>query len=156
VNRGVLAAQYNIVFLLNTDVEVKEGCFNFLLPHFKDRSVFAVGANADWTLGIGRFINGYLDISSPKKIKKNTKEAQISFWVSGGHAAFDRRKWIELGGIDALYAPFYFEETDLCYRAWKRGYKILWEPKARVLHKHEESVIRKHFSQKYISFIEIN
>jgi len=153
VNRGVKVAQYNIVFLLNTDVEVKDGCFDYLLPNFDDPNVFAVGANADWTLGIGRFINGYLDISSPKKVKKNIKEAQISFWVSGGHAAFDRQKWIELGGIDTLYAPFYFEETDLCYRAWKRGYKVLWEPKARVLHKHEESVIRKHFSQKYINFI---
>jgi len=153
VNRGVKVAQYNIVFLLNTDVEVKDGCFDYLLPNFDDPNVFAVGANADWTLGIGRFINGYLDISSPKKVKKNIKEAQISFWVSGGHAAFDRQKWIKLGGIDTLYAPFYFEETDLCYRAWKRGYKVLWEPKARVLHKHEESVIRKHFSPKYVNFI---
>ena len=153
VNKGVKAAQYNVVFLLNTDVEVKDKCFDYLLPHFDDENVFAVGANADWTLGIGRFINGYLDISSPQKVKKTTREAQISFWTSGGHTAFDRQKWIKLGGIDTLYAPFYFEETDLCYRAWKRGYKVLWEPKAKVLHKHEESVIRKHFSQEYINFI---
>ena len=153
VNRGVAKAQYNIVFLLNTDVEVKEDCFDYLLPHFEKQDVFAVGANADWTLGIGRFVNGYLNISSPRKVSKKTRTPQKSFWVSGGHSAFDRQKWLALGGIDTLYAPFYFEETDLCYRAWKRGWQVLWEPRARVLHKHEESVIRKYFSPNYISFI---
>jgi len=153
VNRGVTEARYDVVFLLNTDVEVKEGCFDFLLPHFEKQDVFAVGANADWTLGVGRFVNGYLDISSPRKISKKTKTPKKSFWVSGGHSAFDRKKWLALAGIDTLYAPFYFEETDLCYRAWKRGWQVLWEPRARVLHKHEESVIRKHFSPNYISFI---
>ena len=153
VNRGIAKAQYDVVFLLNTDVEVKEDCFDYLLPHFEKQDVFAVGANADWTLGIGRFIDGYLDISLPREVSRETKTPQKSFWVSGGHSAFDRQKWLALGGIDTLYAPFYFEETDLCYRAWKRGWQVLWEPRARVLHKHEESVIRKYFSPNYISFI---
>lgn len=153
VNKGVKAARYDIVFLLNTDVEVKTGCFERLLPHFEKKDVFAVGANADWLLGWGQFINGYLDISSPKKIKKTCQKAQPSFWVSGGHSAFRKSLWEKLGGLDPLYAPFYFEETDLCYRAWKRGWQVLWEPKAPVLHKHEESVIRQNFSPRYISSI---
>jgi len=153
VNKGVKAARYDIVFLLNTDVEVKTGCFENLLPHFEKKDVFAAGANADWLVGRGQFINGYLDISSPKKIKKTCQEAQPSFWVSGGHSAFRKSLWEKLGGLDPLYAPFYFEETDLCYRGWKRGWRVLWEPKAPVLHKHEESVIRQNFSPRYISSI---
>ncbi len=153
VNKGVKEARYDIVFLLNTDVEVKMGCFEHLLPYFEKKDVFAVGANADWVVGRGQFINGYLDISSPKKIKKTCQEAQPSFWVSGGHSAFRKSLWEKLGGLDPLYAPFYFEETDLCYRAWKRGWRVLWEPKAAVLHKHEESVIRQNFSPRYISSI---
>lgn len=153
VNKGVKAARYDLVFLLNTDVEVKTGCFEHLLPHFEKKDVFAVGANADWLVGRGQFINGYFDISSPIKIKKTCQEAQPSFWVSGGHSAFRKSLWEKLGELDPLYAPFYFEETDLCYRAWKRGWRVLLEPKALVLHKHEESVIRQNFSPRYISFI---
>ena len=141
------------MFLLNTDVEVKTGCFEHLLPHFEKKDVFAAGANADWLVGRGQFINGYFDISSPKKIKRTCQEAQPSFWVSGGHSAFRKSLWEKLGGLDPLYAPFYFEETDLCYRAWKRGWRVLLEPKAPVLHKHEESVIRQNFSPRYISSI---
>ncbi|MGI6775797.1 MAG: glycosyltransferase family 2 protein [Patescibacteria group bacterium] len=153
VNRGVRAARYDIVFLLNTDVEAKTGCFEHILPHFEKKDVFGVGANADWLVGRGQFINGYFDISSPIKIKKTCQEAQPSFWVSGGHSAFRKNLWEKLGGLDPLYAPFYFEETDLCYRAWKRGWKVLLEPKAPVLHKHEESVIRQNFSPRHISSV---
>ena len=96
VNKGVRAARYDIVFLLNTDVEVKTGCFEHILPHFEKKDIFAVGANADWLVGRGQFINGYLDISSPKKIKKTCQEAQPSFWVSGGHSAFRKSLWKKL------------------------------------------------------------
>ncbi|PIS15284.1 hypothetical protein COT63_00685 [Candidatus Shapirobacteria bacterium CG09_land_8_20_14_0_10_38_17] len=153
VNKGVKAAQYNVVFLLNTDVVVKKGCFEAILSHFDEPDVFAVGANADWQLGIVSFKGGFFDISQPLKISRNTTKAQNSSWVSGGHSAFRKSIWQELGGIDILFSPFYFEETDLCYRAWKRGYRVLWEPKSRVDHRHEESVIRQNFSPDYINFI---
>ncbi len=153
VNQGVAVAKGKIVFLLNTDVVVEPGCFEALLPHFDQPDVFAVGANADWQLGIVSFKKGFFDISSPRRISPKEKRAQKSFWVSGGHAAFRKNIWQELGGIDGLFTPFYFEETDLCYRAWKRGYRVFWEPKARVDHRHEESVIRQNFSSDYIDFI---
>jgi GT2 family glycosyltransferase len=40
----------------------------------------------------------------------------------------------ELGGFDDLYGRFYLEDLDLCYRAWKRGWTCLIEPKSRVIH----------------------
>ncbi|MDD3532200.1 MAG: glycosyltransferase family 2 protein [Candidatus Shapirobacteria bacterium] len=153
VNQGAALAKGKFIFLLNTDVVVEAGCFEALLPHFDRPDVFAVGANADWHLGIVSFEKGFLDISFPKKISSRETRAQKSFWVSGGHALFRKSLWQELGGIDTLFAPFYFEETDLCYRAWKRGYRVLWEPKARVDHRHEESVIRQNFPSDYIDFI---
>ena len=35
---------------------------------------------------------------------------------------------------------FYWENIDLCYRATKRGYQILWEPESNVVHKHESTI----------------
>ena len=43
------------------------------------------------------------------------------FYGGGGSCAFDRQKLLELGGFDPLFAPFYLEDTDLSYLAWKRG-----------------------------------
>ena len=42
----------------------------------------------------------------------------------GGSSAFDRRKFLELGGFDTLLKPFYLEDTDLGYHgleAWLEG-----------------------------------
>jgi GT2 family glycosyltransferase len=48
---------------------------------------------------------------------------------------------------EKLFSPFYWEDVDLSYRALKRGFRLLWEPKAKVIH-HHESTIGK-ISRKY-------
>src|SRR5581483_2855029 len=58
------------------------------------------------------------------------------FWAGGGSCALGRRKFLQVGGFDSLYHPFYVEDTDLSYQAWKRGWKCLLAPASRVVHKH--------------------
>ena len=48
---------------------------------------------------------------------------------------------------EKLFAPFYWEDIDLSYRAQKRGYTVLWEPRARVDHIHESTISK--LSPKY-------
>ena len=71
------------------------------------------------------------------------------FYGGGGSCAFDRSKFLELGGFDELLAPFYLEDTDLGYLAWKRGWKVLYQPASVVYHEHR-GTIGKHFSDAYI------
>ncbi|HEY7549252.1 MAG TPA: glycosyltransferase, partial [Hyphomicrobiaceae bacterium] len=40
----------------------------------------------------------------------------------------------ELGGFDARYAPAYYEDTDLAFRVRQTGRKVLYQPKAVVVH----------------------
>jgi GT2 family glycosyltransferase len=65
------------------------------------------------------------------------------FWAGGGSCAFDRKKYLEIGGFDTLYHPFYVEDVDLSYQAWKRGWKCLLAPASRVVHKHRATSSRK-------------
>jgi glycosyltransferase involved in cell wall biosynthesis len=46
----------------------------------------------------------------------------------------------ELGGFDELLAPFYLEDTDLGYMAWKRGWKVLFQPRSMVWHEHRGTI----------------
>jgi glycosyltransferase involved in cell wall biosynthesis len=71
------------------------------------------------------------------------------FYPGGGSSAFDRRKFLELGAFDALLAPFYLEDTDLGYMAWKRGWKVLYEPRSIVYHEHR-GTIGKRFTRAQI------
>ncbi|MBI4058837.1 glycosyltransferase family 2 protein [Candidatus Microgenomates bacterium] len=150
VNKGVKAAQGDIIILLNTDVKPDKNLIKAILPHFNDEKVFGVSfAEEKFSWSRGLWKDGFIQHEPGERIN-NLHE---TFWISGGSGAFRKSIWDELGGLDEIYAPFYWEDVDLCYRALKRGYKLLWEPRAKVLHKHE-GTIGKYFSKSYVNFIQ--
>lgn len=149
VNAGVVRATGDIVVLLNTDVEPEHDFLALLLAHFVDPDVFAVGCleksiEGEKTIlrgrGIARWEKGYYIHSRGEVDRISTA------WVSGGSGAFRRAMWKELGGMDTLYNPFYWEDIDLSYRARKAGWKTLFEPKSVVHHYHGEGKIKREFT----------
>lgn len=153
VNEGVAATSGDIVVLLNTDVVPEEGFLSPLLAHFEDPNVFAVACmdksiekdstvlrgrgTARWRRGF--FVHGRGDVD-----KKTTA------WVSGGSGAFSKALWNELGGMDTLFNPFYWEDIDLSYRALKAGFRLVFEDKSVVTHLHEEGKIKHEFSPFFV------
>jgi GT2 family glycosyltransferase len=55
--------------------------------------------------------------------------------AGGGCAAFRRTYFAELNGFDPLFRPGYFEDVDLSYRAWMRGWRIIFEPNSVIYHR---------------------
>ncbi len=151
VNRGVSLAKGDIVILLNTDVRPSRTAFKNMLRLFKDQEVFAVTFNSGEAWAGAKWKNGMFHHFKVEPNKNNKDKLNISLWASGGQAAFDKKKWQQLGGMDLLYKPFYWEDVDLGYRAWKRGWKIVWDPQSQVVHDHQKSVIANNFSRKYIT-----
>jgi len=152
VNRGVQEASGDIVILLNTDVQPAKDCFVQAIKKFSDSSIFAVTFNSHEGWAGGRWSNGLLEHFPINSETSNTR-INFSLWASGGQAAFDKDKWVKLGGLDLIYKPFYWEDVDLGYRAWKRGWKIIWDPKAKCQHLHKQGVISHNFSSKLISHV---
>lgn len=156
VNAGVKASNNQILYILNSDVKVSRDFLEPLLAHFKDENVFAVSSRAiaqdGKTILSGRcgvkFKWGMVMIIR----EKGAETPSFTFRASGGHSAFDRKKFLELGCFDELYAPFYSEDEDICYRAWKRGWKVIYEPRSTVFHIHQ-STIGKSFSRGYIEMM---
>ena len=62
-------------------------------------------------------------------------------WVSGACFLVRRRMWDEVGGFDPRYF-MYAEEVDLCWRAGRAGWKVGYEPAARVVHTQGVSTAR--------------
>lgn len=141
-NTGVRNAEGDLVALLNSDVVPERDFLANSITHFKTTDVFAVSFHEkgfSWAKGF--FKDGYV-MHEPGKADNKLHE---TFWVSGGSAIFRRSYWKELGGMDEdLLSPFYWEDIDICYRAAKRGWKLLWEPKSVVEHKHESTIGKVH------------
>ncbi|MDE2666962.1 MAG: glycosyltransferase family 2 protein [Acidobacteriota bacterium] len=145
-NAGVQAATGDVVVLLNNDMEVDPHFLRPLLDGFREENVFAVtsqvffqdksrrreetgNTKSRWRQG---FPEPYHDEVPPEPAGVRLPV----LWAGGGSSAFDRRKFLALGGLDTLYDPFYLEDVDLSYQAWKRGWKSLLASDSLVVHKH--------------------
>lgn len=168
-NAGFARAASPITVLLNNDVGVRKDFLSYLVPHFSDPTVFAVGCkaldaetHAVITAGkIGEFKRGFWRVfGNYDVVEAIMSHGQMlspniqcySILASGGFSAFSTEKVRELGGFNQLLDPFYWEDADLSLRAWKRGWKILYEPRAIVYHA-TSSTIGTHFDRRQITMI---
>ena len=128
-----------ILVLLNNDLKLCENFLSPLVRHFSLTDVFSVGATSlDWegrefTCGpsVLTYQNGFYDW----KYDCFRQELCHTFFTSGGFMALDRIKFLQLGGFDSLYYPAYVEDVDLCFRAWRNGWRCIFEPASQVLHR---------------------
>ncbi len=159
-NAGFRAARNDIVVLLNSDMRVAPDFLAPLLEGFHDPEVFAVSCQIFFSdpkklreetgLTQGWWQDGGLHVSH--RIDAAVDDLFPCFYGGGGSCAFDRQKFLELGGFDELLAPFYLEDTDLGYMAWKRGWKVLYQPRSVVYHEHR-STIGKRFREEQIQAV---
>ncbi len=150
-NAGFRAAGNDIVVLLNSDMRVQPDFLAPLLQGFTDEKVFAVSCQIFFSdpaklreetgLTQGWWENGGLRVRH--RIDPAITKAFPCFYGGGGSCAFDRRKFLALGGFDELFRPFYLEDTDLGYQAWKRGWKVLYQPQSIVYHEHRGTIGKK-------------
>ncbi len=159
-NAGFDAAANPVVVLLNSDMRVAPDFLSPLLEGFRDPEVFSVACQ--------------IFFSDPTKLREETGLTQAwwedgglrvrhriddavtdlfpCFYGGGGSCAFDRQKFLELGGFDPLLEPFYLEDTDLGFMAWKRGWKVLYQPRSVVFHEHR-GTIGKRFREDQIQAV---
>lgn len=153
-NVGIRAARHEILFFLNNDVELAPDYFAYFSAHFDDPAVFAVttyavdhatGAPLDglktyaWTRGLPRMNR---NIFNEEIERSGVPPPWRSFAVHGGYFFADRNKVLALDGFDELFSPYIYEETDLSYRALKRGWVIRYEPRCVSRHCHGASINR--------------
>jgi GT2 family glycosyltransferase len=161
-NNGIGAARYPLVFLINNDVELDEGAIAPLVENFADEKVFAahcrvfeLESNREVGTGkVGSFSKGFIRVhQSYAAIGKNTRNQPLfSMFAGGGSAMFDREKFLQIGGFDCLLSPFYWEDVELSYRAWKRGHTVLYEPRSVARHRVSSTISK--LNQRRVRMIE--
>lgn len=137
-NTGVSAAKGDLVAILNADVIPSVNFLETALPHFENSKVFSVSFN-EGSHGPGKLMweKGFMQIVPSKS---GLTQAVESDWGSGGSAIFRKSVWQQLGGMDELFLPYYVEDIDIGWRAKQAGFINLWEPKAKVVHEHEQTI----------------
>lgn len=159
-NIGIQAAKSNFVLLLNSDTEVRPGCFSALIQAKQDNPNAAVigaqlvGEGGERQVSSFRFISplsefvstagmGVIDGLFPQSVvpihldNKKREERDLykpADWVSFAAVALNRTALPDHGLMDEGYF-LYFEDTDLCQRAKKARRDVLQATSAQVVHK---------------------
>lgn len=159
-NQGFARGRGKYFFMLNPDTIVLNGAidklFEFMERHQDvgicgPRNIAADGKlqyncdhfpnfwNTFWIYS--NFINRYPNIKAFKK-------SRMQYWdyskirevesIAGCSLLIRAELFKQLDGLDTNYF-MYFEETDLCYRSIKKGYRVLFVPYATILHYGGES-----------------
>jgi len=141
-NCGIEEAQYELIFLLNSDVKLTPDYFEHQWSYFSEPDTFGV---------MGRIIDMEGDhiqdaARMPKfnglKLKTgyfyytdNPDDRLYTMYLSGANALIDAKKLKELGGFDEIFSPFYSEDMELSIRAWRLNWKCYYEHQSVCRHR---------------------
>jgi hypothetical protein len=144
-NIGVAATTAEHVFLANNDIALDPSCLERLRTALdNDRAAFAADARQlDWageqtihartTLTRGRMTREFLP---GLHLDPNVPASQVTPTVCANGAAMlvRRSMFDELGGFDETFF-MEWEDLDLCWRGWLRGFSTVYVPDAVVRHR---------------------
>lgn len=161
IHSGVNAAETELLFLLNSDVEVAEQLFMPLVQYFENPNTFSVNPliydergdvkRHSWNLR--QLKGGTLKLLTwqLKTALARVSEGKLlpTLYAHGGSFMVRKSKFLALGGFHPIYKPFYSEDYDLGIRAWRMGWPSYFEPRVHIVHQSVGSIR----SEKKLSFI---
>ena len=150
VRAGISASTTPLFGLINTDVQVRSGFLEAVLPHFDHDDTFAVCSRIELPGGsqmeTGNVAPAFSGILEPYHLPPD--HAGPILYAGGASSVYHRARYEALGGFETIFRPLYWEDIELGYRAWRRGWRSLFEPSASVWHE-RRAWIGKRFGDAY-------
>lgn len=144
-NLGINNAKGGIIAFIDDDATADESWLAYLIEGYSDESVGGVGGYTVNHSGYVQFDNGVInDLGIPTAVRKEgevVKKGEYPISM-GANCSFRKKVLFEVDGFDP-YFKYYHDESDLCVRIIKAGYKIVYQKKAVVVHVMAEGHNRK-------------
>jgi GT2 family glycosyltransferase/SAM-dependent methyltransferase/glycosyltransferase involved in cell wall biosynthesis len=143
VNRGAESARGSWLVVMNNDTEVTYGWLEAMLDCAESADDVGV-VTPKYVYPDGRLQE------AGALIWRDATGVNVGRGEDPAHCLYDYRRqtdygsgaalmvrtsfWREVGGFDERFAPMYYEDADLCLQAAEHGLRVLYEPRAVVIH----------------------
>lgn len=172
-NKASKLAKGKYILFLNNDTQVQKGWLSELVKKMdNDSTIGLVGSKLIYPDGTLQEAGGivFADASCANYGKYDDSDnpcynyVKEVDYISGASIMLTNELWQELGGFDELFAPAYYEDTDLAFRIrYGLGLKVVYVPTSVVVHfegksngtdlstgqKHYQEINREKFYQKW-------
>ncbi|MDO8551665.1 MAG: glycosyltransferase [bacterium] len=146
VNRGIKHAKGEYLLITNNDIIFDKDYLKNLVEYAQAHPLAGIiggkvylGKLKNKFAFSGARFNFY---TGTLKLNKDHNKIAETDWVPGCNL-FTSRKTLETIGLFDERFFFYFEDLDLCLRAKKQGFKVIYYPKAVMYHKQGASIKRE-------------
>jgi GT2 family glycosyltransferase len=152
-NKGIQLASKSLILLLNSDIKLSENYFDSQWKYFEQDDTFGV---------MGKIIDRNPKVKDGPKLLKNLglkfhfhhiyRNTDSDSWLptsflSGANALVSAKKVKQIGGFNELFAPFYYEDTELSLRAWRMGWKCYYDYQASCEHLGSSTINANHLKK---------
>ena len=142
-NAGAAAARGRYLLFLNNDTLVKDGWLDELVETFEqvpnigiagskllfDDGKLQEAGGIIWRMGDGWNWGRGGDPAEPTFSYLRDVD-----WVSGAALMIEAEVFQSLGGFDPVFAPGYYEDTDLAFRVRALGKRVVMQPASEIVH----------------------
>ena len=161
-NQGFAAARGKYFFMLNSDTVILDGAIDKLADFMEKDSDAGICAprnvgrsgevqySCDHFPGLWNTLCVYSNLVNRFPKVKMFRRSRMQYWdycavrdverVSGCSLMIRSELFRRLGGLDSNYF-MYFEETDLCYRVIREGWRVVYLPDPAIIHYGGESSV---------------
>jgi GT2 family glycosyltransferase len=142
-NAGAKKASGKYLLFINTDCFVLKGAIESCIDKLdSSKKTAVVGAKVIGHDGKVQEAGSILwrdGLASSYGAGSDPSSQEVGFdrevdYVAGCFFLTTRKMFSRLSGFDAIFAPAYYEDTDYCFRAWKMGFKSVYNSSASVIH----------------------
>ncbi|HEU5097708.1 MAG TPA: glycosyltransferase family 2 protein, partial [Roseiflexaceae bacterium] len=145
-NQGGRAARGDLLVFLNPDVIVTPSWLAILARHMREHPDAAIICPTTLDSSDGRLEIGDWGPRAGQERTSQPPTVADTAAVPGCAMMIRRAAWDQLGGFDERFF-LYWEDTELCWRAWLQGWRVLEDLEACVYHERGGSAGDRHWDQ---------
>jgi len=137
-NRGASEANGEIILFTDSDCVPERDWIRMMLEPFHENKD-VVGVKGIYRTKQRELTARFVQMEYEDKYRYMEKEDFIDF-IDTYSAGFRKEKFMEMKGYDTEFSVACAEDVELSYRLAKRGYKMIFNPRAIVYHKHPATI----------------